>query len=227
MRKNDHLALAFGSKKVVGATTMIGGTLIRDGEARFTLDGVTFLGELDGTHSERVNRIVGAFVRSGFKATATNHIQSIEWSKQALQSPFAALSVITKLSVDRVWASPELARLSVYLFREVASVARAHGVELSRDQDWSLFNMEVLCNGKMDDAVEMVLDVGEKALAGGKPRIIPSMLQDVMDGRQTEIEETVGYVFKEGKRFGIPVPYTEFAYGTIKAIEQNYKNQLR
>ena len=43
---------------------------------------------------------------------------------------------------------------------------------------------------------------------------------------KTEIEETVGHVFKEGIRLGIPVPYTEFAYRTVKAIEDNFAGRL-
>jgi ketopantoate reductase len=52
------------------------------------------------------------------------------------------------------------------------------------------------------------------------------MLQDVLAAKQTEIEETVGYVMKEGKRLGVPVPYTEFAYRTVKAIEENYNGRV-
>ena len=54
----------------------------------------------------------------------------------------------------------------------------------------------------------------------------PAALQDVLAGKQTEIEETVGYVFKEGQRLKIPVPYTEVAYRTVKAIEENYSGRI-
>jgi len=68
----------------------------------------------------------------------------------------------------------------------------------------------------------MIVEVGERVTASGRTHIIPSMLQDVLAGKQTEIEETVGYVMKEGQRLGVPVPYTEFAYRTVKAIEETY-----
>ena len=72
----------------------------------------------------------------------------------------------------------------------------------------------------------MINTVGAQVTATGRTHIVPSMLQDVLAAKQTEIEETVGYVMKEGQRRGIPVPYTEFAYRTIKAIEENYSGRI-
>jgi len=31
---------------------------------------------------------------------------------------------------------------------------------------------------------------------------------------------------KEGQRLGVPVPYTEFAYQTVKAIEESYDGRV-
>ncbi len=220
--KNEQLARVFGWDKVVGSTTMIGATLVRDGEVEYTLDGVTFFGELDKRPSSRVTQIVEAFVRSGLKAAAADDIVSVEWTKQAFQNPFAPLSAITRLPVHNVWSSPQLATLAVHMFREVAAVATAHGVALSEHPAWSLFNMRIMRDAPFEEAVRKLVEVGQQVTASGRTHIIPSMLQDVLAGKQTEIEETVGYVFHEGQRLGIPVPYTEVVYRTVKAIEENY-----
>jgi ketopantoate reductase len=112
------------------------------------------------------------------------------------------------------------------MFREVATVARAKGVALSEHPAWSLFDMKLMRDAPFDEAVQKLLEVGRQVAASGRTHIIPSMLQDVLAGKQTEIEETVGYVFKEGQRLGIPVPYTEVAYRTVKAIEGNYSGRV-
>lgn len=225
--KNEQIARVFGRDKVVGATTMIGAGLVRDGEVEYTLDGITFFGELDGHQSERVSHIVELFVRVGLKAAVADNIVAVEWTKQAFQNPFAPLSAITRLPVHRVWSNPHLAALSVHMFREVVAVARARGVELSRHPAWSLFDIEVWRDAPFEKAVRMIVEVGERVTASGRTHIIPSMLQDVLAGKQTEIEETVGYVYKEGLRLGVPVPYTEFAYRTVKAIEETYDGRIR
>ena len=224
--KNEQIAAVFGWEKVVGATTMIGAAILKDGEVEYTLDGVTFFGELDNRPSERVNQIVDLFVQSGLKGAVADDIEAVEWTKQAFQNPFAPLSTITRLPVHLVWSSPELAALSVHMFREVVVVAKARGVSLSQHPAWSLFNIEIWRDAPFNEAVKMINDVGARVTATGRTHIIPSMLQDVLAGKQTEIEETVGYVMKEGQRLGIPVPYTEFAYRTVKAIEENYNTRV-
>ena len=224
--KNEQIARVFGQEKVIGSTTMIGATLVQDGEVEYTLDGVTFFGGLDGHQSDRVSFIVDAFVRSGLKAAAAEDIVSIEWTKQAFQNPFAPLSAITRLPVHLVWSSPQLAAVSVHMFREVAAVARAKGVALSEHPAWSLFDMKLMCDAPFDEAIRKLVEVGRQVATSGRTHIIPSMLQDVLAGKQTEIEETVGYVFQEGRRLGIPVPYTEVAYRTVKAIEENYAGRV-
>jgi 2-dehydropantoate 2-reductase len=225
--KNDQIAQVFGWEKVVGATTMIGAALLRDGEVEYTLDGITFFGELDNRPSERVRQIVESFVRAGLKAAVADNIVSVEWTKQAFQNPFAPLSAITRLPMHKVWSHPHFAALSVHMFREVVAVARARGVELSQHPAWSLFHIETWRDAPFDEAVHMIVEVGKRVTASGHTHIIPSMLQDVLAGKQTEIEETVGYVYKEGQRLGVPVPYTEFAYRTVKAIEETYDGRIR
>jgi 2-dehydropantoate 2-reductase len=220
--KNEHMAAVFGWDKVVGATTMIGASILKDGEVEYTLDGITFFGELDNRPSDRVNQIVELFVKSGLKGAAADDIESVEWTKQAFQNPFAPLSAITRLPVHLVWSSPQLAVLSVHMFREVVAVAKARGVSLSKHPAWSLFNIATWRDAPFEEAVRMINDVGARVSTTGRTHIIPSMLQDVLAGKQTEIEETVGHVMQEGQRLGVPVPYTEFAYRTVKAIEENY-----
>jgi 2-dehydropantoate 2-reductase len=224
--KNEQLAAVFGWDKVVGATTMIGAAILKDGEVEYTLDGITFFGELDKHSSGRTNQIVDMFVKSGLKGAVADDIESVEWTKQAFQNPFAPLSAISRLPVHLVWSSPHFAALSVHMFREVVAVAKARGVSLSKHPAWSLFNIEVWRDAPFAEAVRMINEVGARVTASGRTHIVPSMLQDVLAGKQTEIEETVGYVLKEGQRLGIPVPYTEFAYRTVKAIEENYAGRV-
>ena len=83
-----------------------------------------------------------------------------------------------------------------------------------------------MSHAPFEDAVSRLVEVGKGVEASGRTHIIPSMLQDVLAAKKTEIEETVGYMYREGQRLGIPVPYTEFAYHTLKAIEDNFDGQV-
>ncbi len=223
--KNDQLAAVFGRERVVGSTTMVGARLVEDGVVEYTLDGVTFFGELDGRRSARVGELVGVFQASGLKGEEVENIVSIEWTKQAIQNPFAPLSALTRLPVHRVWSNRRLAELSIRMVREAAAVARAKGIELSPHPAWG-FDIELFVRGPLDQAVDSLVGFGQRAFQKGYTRIVPSMLQDVLAGKKTEIEETVGYVAREGRRLGLSVPYTEFAYQAVKSIEESYEDRL-
>lgn len=48
-----------------------------------------------------------------------------------------------------------------------------------------------------------------------------SMLVDVIEGRQTEIDAIIGYLLKEARLHGLDAVHLEFLYGSIKALERN------
>ena len=48
----------------------------------------------------------------------------------------------------------------------------------------------------------------------------PSMLQDVLKGRRTEIDYLNGYVVRRGKEIGEPTPVNEAISGLIKRVER-------
>ena len=56
----------------------------------------------------------------------------------------------------------------------------------------------------------------------GKPQKIPgrpSMPQDVIKGRPTEIDYLYGFVVEQGRRVGVPTPYNSAAVAVVKGIE--------
>ena len=47
----------------------------------------------------------------------------------------------------------------------------------------------------------------------------PSLYQDILKGRRTEIEFLNGYVVKKGNEVGVRTPYSEAAVAVIKGVE--------
>ena len=81
MAKNGQLIEKFGRAKVIGATSILGATLLEPGRTQHTMFGTTYFGELDGSRSERVDRLVAAFNQAGMKTEIPENILSAEWSK--------------------------------------------------------------------------------------------------------------------------------------------------
>lgn len=214
--KNEQLAARFGPKAVVGASTIIGASLVAPGVAEYTNDGWTYFGEPDGAISPRVERIVQMFNAAGLKTEVRQDIASVEWSKLCQVAPAMVLSAMTRLEYHKVCRQPDLAALHALIGRECAAVARASGVEVG---NFAGFEAQTLADASLDEAVGILVRRGEMLEGTGRTNIRISMLQDLLAGRKTEIEETAGFVVRRARELGVPVPTTEFAYRVVKGID--------
>ena len=61
---------------------------------------------------------------------------------------------------------------------------------------------------------------GARSLTGGRP----SLLQDVLRGRRTEIEELNGFVVKRGRELGVPTPMNA---AVVREVNRHAVGQLR
>ena len=96
-------------------------------------------------------------------------------------------------------------RIAIQIAAEVIRVGGAAGYEV--EPIWGIDAQRIVDAAEGDglEAVETDLAAGASALAGGRP----SLLQDVMRGRRTEIDELNGFVVAEGQRLGVPTPFNE------------------
>ena len=94
---------------------------------------------------------------------------------------------------------PELFETGLAAMEEAARIAAAEGVDLT---DFDLAqSLEDLCRATADNRV--------------------SMLQDIMAGRETEIDSICGEVVKRGEALGIPTPRNQTLHALVKGIEQS------
>ncbi len=219
LAKDDQLAACYGPERVLGAATILSATAQGPGRATWTLRGTTYFGELDGAPTPRVEALVAAFNAADLPAEAVANVRTAEWSKLCQIVPAAALSALTRLPYYLVCKTPPLAELFVDLTRECAAVARAEGVELA---DYAAYNPRTLATAPRAEAVASVIARGATMEANGLTEMRISMLQDLLRGRPTEVEETLGYVVRQAAALGVPVPLTRFAYGIVRGVEAQF-----
>ena len=218
--KDDELAAWSGRGTVVGAVAMVGGTLEAPGHVRHTMNGPSFLGELDGTSSARVERLAALLDAGGLTAVVTDRIRSVEWSKLVHAVPTTALPALTGMYLHEIFTVPELARLYVDMVREGWGVAEASGVEL---EDWgSLFPVRTIATSPPDEALELALAHGRRLVEAGMTEITVSMLQSTRAKRRLEVEAIQGHVCREGARLGVPTPVTDLCYRVLAGMDSTY-----
>jgi 2-dehydropantoate 2-reductase len=221
MEKDEQLTKRFGLNKVIGGTTMVGGALLGDGHVEYALEGVTFLGELDGRKTERIESIAKIFNDAGLKTEIVDDIRAAEWTKLTLAVAFMALSSLTRVENQKVMRSPSLARLFVQLVKECASVAAKEGVQVKKYAGMEI--IKGVADANFETAVELVVKAGIELEKAGKTGFKSSMLQTILSGRKTEVEGTIGYVLKKARELNVDVPGVTFCYMAIRGINDYLK----
>ncbi|RQR24037.1 ketopantoate reductase family protein [Burkholderia sp. Bp9142] len=196
----DILADAVGRERVLAGKTYVGGVLRAAGHIESGVVGKpTYIGELDGRITARVQAIADAFNAAGLATTVSDNIVGTMWDKLLVNVATGALTGITGLTYGQLYDEPRLKATSLAAVAEAVATARAAGVTLSITdpaQAWTL------------------------AAEGLPAAFKTSMLQSIEKGSITEIDFINGSVVRYGERHGVPTPVNATLVACIKGIER-------
>lgn len=207
----EEIVRAHGAWRLISGTTLMGGVRRSDTHVEYELDSPTWIGPYAETETplELVEEVCALLVGSGLRAQAFPDLRPAIWSKLIFTSAVGGVSALTELPHVRRYA--ECARLSDLgclvrdLVEEGRRVAAAAGVELE-DDPWEM-NVRAVTSGSS---------------AGGEYAHPPSILEDVLARRPTEVDFIVGAVVAEGERAGIPTPLHTALYRLVKGKEASW-----
>jgi len=163
--------------------------------------GVTFMGEPDGTISDRLQQIASTFDKAGIEVNPTPEVLKEIWSKLALNVCTLPTSALLRFFSRQLSEHSGVLNLMQSLLREVVAVARAQDIPLSFEERWEAIT---------------------GLLKGLGPNARSSMRQDVDRRRRTEIDVINGAVVKAGRRLGIPTPYNDAMFWLMKSLEETF-----
>jgi 2-dehydropantoate 2-reductase len=188
-----------GRGHVVGGRTFAGGSVLAPGHVIANTTGKhTYIGELDGTTTERVTRIAEEFKRAGLLITVSSNIIGIMWDKLLVNVATGALCGITRLPYGGLYKMPELMDCALEAVSEGIAVAKAIGVKLSTKNP---------------------REAWFKASEGLPEDFKPSLLQSLEKGMRTEIDFINGAVVRCGEKCKVPTPVNKTLVASIKGIE--------
>lgn len=161
------------------------------------------IAEAAGGMTDRLERAVEAWRSSGFTCDPYEDIWPVVWSKLNANIAVSASCSLFGLKTGQVKDNPHAWELSKACVLEASACAAANGIKLL-----------------YDDPVQWVSDFVDKM-----PDAHPSMYQDVMAGRRSEIGTIHGGVVDEGKRLGVPTPTCAFMVTAVRALEEKSRRQ--
>jgi 2-dehydropantoate 2-reductase len=182
------------AERVIGCVVYPASELVEPGVVRH-IEGDRFpVGELDGSTSERVQRVSECFTKAGFKAPVLDDIRAEMWLKLWGNLTFNPISALSRSTLVDICQFPLTRDLAAQMMTEAQTIANKLGI---------VFRVPL-----------------EKRIAGaekvGKHKT--SMLQDVEARREPEIDALVGSVVELGRLTKTPTPHIDTVYALTKLL---------
>lgn len=189
-----RIGRAIGADNVLGCVVYPASELVAPGVVRHIEGDRLPLGELDGSISERAQRVSDAFQRAGFKAPLLTDIRSEIWLKLWGNLVFNPVSALTRATLEDICRFAPTRELATLMMSEAQQVAAKLGVT---------FRVSI-----------------ERRIAGAEKvgAHKTSMLQDIEGGREPEIEALVGSVVELARLTDTPTPHIDAVYALTRLL---------
>jgi 2-dehydropantoate 2-reductase len=184
-------------KHILLGITFMSGTALSDARVRKGALAKTYIGELDGTFSKRLENISQVFNSCGIETQMVKKIIGRLWCKVITYAAINPVSAILEVPNGSLTSKMESITLMKRLLDEGRAVAEAHSIELV-----------------YPDLYELLFDACEKSANN-----LSSMLQDILNDMPTEIDAQNGAICRYAEEHGIDVPTHRTMVELIKLLE--------
>jgi len=187
--------------RVIRGSIVTAGALIEPGVVRYDAPGDSWFGPFESRPATmaEVTRLAELLTAGGLSTYALADARGPQWTKVVFNAATSPVAALTGLSVGRVCTDPGLRAQVERLVDEALAVCAAAGIELTRSPR---------------DAIE-------EAIAEAYEHK-PSMLQDVLAHRATEVDVLNGGIVAEGRRVGVPTPWHDAMVALVKGLERSW-----
>lgn len=195
----DVLARHFDPDRLIIGVTYHSGTNAGPGVVLHTntTDALTLLGPFEGRDTTNAEQLAQAIGAGGLRAEATPEIRSEIWKKLVLNSSSLPTSALTRLTAGALGSDEQMTEVVNALARETVAVGRAHGLDVDE--------------GERLEAIHATL------IGAGDGKA--SMLQDIENGRRTEIDVINAAVVRAAEKAGVDVPLNRTMVAMVKGYE--------
>jgi 2-dehydropantoate 2-reductase len=207
----ERMAELVGADRLFSCSVEWGGTNVGPGRVVRDTIAPMVIGELDGSERDRT-RLLARCLEAVGDVRLTHNMRGQIWSKLLVNSACTGLSAVSGLRYGGV-AEHEDGRAALYaIWAEGVAVAEAEGVELDEVLDVQPHELV-----ERDDAALARM----MAIAGNTK---PSMLQDLEQGRATEVDVVNGGVAERGCAHSIATPFNDRVVALVHSMEEGERS---
>ena len=188
------------SSQIVGCVAYPAATMYADGRVQH-VEGYRFpVGELDGSVRERTKQLAELFEEAGFKSRIIDDIRSEIWLKAWGAVSINPISALTRATMVDICNFTDTRELIEQIMREVQELAEALGATFRHTIEKRV--------------------AGARAVGAHKT----SMLQDVENGRELELDALMLAVIQLADMAGKKVPTVKSIYACTALLNKNLRS---
>jgi 2-dehydropantoate 2-reductase len=178
------------------------------------------VGEVHGLPTERAKRVAELLsVVDGAKVTT--NLWGERWSKLCHNAMRNGVSAATGLAGREIDQHEDIRHFTIKIGGEAVRIGRALGYELEKIGKLDPAKLVLAGDGDATALKEIDAILIEESAGGGRGKLQrPSMGQDMLKGRRTEIEFTNGHVVEKGAQIGLAAPCNEKIMSIVKRVER-------
>jgi len=187
--------------RVIRGTTIVAGHVPEPGVVHLDAPGDTWLGpfEPQPARMDEVRQLAGLLTEGGLPAAALADSRGAQWTKLIFNSATSPVAALTGLTMGGIGGAAGVRELVAELVAEGRAVAEALGITLD------------------GDPMALIDDAAQHA-AGHQP----SMLQDVLARRPTEIGVLNEGIIRQARAVGVPVPSHQAVTALMHGLESSW-----
>jgi len=187
--------------RVIRGTTIVAGHVPAPGVVHLDAPGDTWIGpfEPQPARMDEVGELAGLLNRGGLPTTALEDARGAQWTKLIFNSATSPVAALTGLTMGQLGEAAGTRELIAGLAAEGCAVARALGITLD------------------DDPLALIEEAATHAYGHR-----PSMLQDVLARRPTEIGVLNGGIVARGREAGVPVSLNQAVTALVNGLERSW-----
>ena len=182
------LTAAVGRSHVAGGVAHIFAIIAEPGVIRHTALDLIIVGELDGTKTDRLEKLHALARQAGFKCKLSDQIEMEIWLKFVRLSAFSGMTAVTRSTLGVIREDPDLFAMLQAAVMEGMALAHAEGVQFPPNALADMF----------------------AHMASMPPQTKSSMLVDLERGRRLELPWLSGAVTRLGEEHGVATPIHRF-----------------
>jgi 2-dehydropantoate 2-reductase len=195
IEKIEHIV---NQNRIIAGVTTHGAIFSNPGVIRHTGKGKTFLGELDGTRSKRLENIARIFDEAGIETQVSDDVVKEIWAKAIINSSINPLTTFFNCKNGYLQENPLLYKIVEAVSGESTNIAQSEGIKLA-----------------VPDMIQRTKEVIRDTASN-----YSSMLQSIQQRKKTEIDSINGKLVTIGRQHKIDTSLNKILVDLVTSLAE-------